>query len=715
MPCANKAPVESKEVRMRLSAKGPIALALVAQFLGLAAAADLPWRMREEDRSYHRRLAPRIRAAMARGQAPRPPDTATIERLRARAEKLRSDLSGLPPGSYGLPPPDVEIWERAASVPMDNDEWLLPEIVPHIERCLDWGQTIAHEYEKDPRLFTRLRGSFVLGYRSGVDRTAQFYAIQLPPNFDPARPRPYRLNVFLHGRSGWKIEPYWLVEAMAGSYLDGEEAIAESSEGYTHDGEEAMIVIRPFARYNGGYRDASEMEVWAAIQDVSRRYRIDTDRIVLSGFSMGGGGTMRVGMRSPGLFAGIAPLAMAIFAYARPQESPDYRAPFAPLAPEEVGRSLLAMRDTGALAANGKGLPILMGVGTKDRLSVHHRAFETLFDEANVGFESYYVGGVGHQGAAVQTGSYHRFIRSGRREPDPTEVHFTTLHLGHSERAWLRIEGMEHHYKAARVSGLADPAAGLIKIETQGVTRLSIEPAARLIPAAGKTTVVLDGDSLVTPSLASGRTTFQLADGTWRIAGEDRALRKRPGLTGPLSDAFTKPFLCVRSTGTPWNPDVDEWAATQLRELQERWVRTERGLLPVKDDREVTEQDVQDYSLVLFGDPGSNRLLGRLLPKVQRIGVQWTRDAIRIGSKTFSAASHAPILICPNPESPDHYVVVNAVLPQRRIQRSSAKTQISFEPPIGDFAVMKVDEGADGSNDPVLGGFFNESWQLEMK
>ncbi|MDE0102495.1 MAG: hypothetical protein OXN89_08950 [Bryobacterales bacterium] len=700
---------------MRLFAKGPFALALAANFFGLAAAADVPWGMREEERSHHRRLAPRIRAAMTRGQAPGPPDTAAIERLRAKAEKLRSDLSSLPPDSYGLPPPDVEIWERAASLPMDNDEWLLAEIVPHIERCLDWGQAIAHEYAKDPRLFTKLRGSFVLGYRSSVDRTAQFYAIQLPPGFDPARPRPYRLNVFLHGRSGWKIEPYWLVEAMAGSYLDGEEALAESSEGFTHDGEEAMIVIRPFARYNGGYRDASEMEVWEAIRDVSRRYRIDTDRVVLSGFSMGGGGTMRVGMRSPGRFSGIAPLAMAIFAYAQPEESPDYRAPFAPLAPEEVGRSLQAMRDTGALASNGKGLPILMGVGTKDRLFVHHRAFESLFDEANVGFESYYVGGVGHQGGAVQTDSYHRFIRSGRRESDPTEVHFTTLHLAHSERAWLRIEGMERHYKAARVFALADPAAGLITIETQGVTRLSIEPAPRLIPAAGETTVLLDGDSLVTPRLASGRATFQLTEGTWRISGEDRTLRKRPGLTGPLSDAFTKPFLCVRPTGTPWNPSVDVWAETQLKALQRRWLRDERGLLPVKDDSEVTEQDIEDYSLVLFGDPGSNSLLGRLFPKMEGAGVQWTSDSIRLGSKTFPAASHGPVLVYPNPESPDHYLVVNAVLPQRRIQRSGSTTQISFEPPIGDFAVVDLAADAESSSFPVLGGFFNESWQLEIK
>ena len=130
----------------------------------------------------------------------------------------------------------------------------------------------------------------------------------------------------------------------------------------------------------------------------------------------------------------------------------------------------------------------------------------------------------------------------------------------------------------------------------------------------------------------------------------------------------------------------------------------------MKDDRDVTEQDVQSYNLVLFGDPGSNRFLARLLPKMEELGVQWTRDSIRFGSKTFHAATHAPVLIHPNPESPNRYVVVNAILPERRIQRSGSTTQMSIERPIGDFAA-----GAESSKLLVLGGFFNESWQLEMR
>ena len=100
---------------------------------------------------------------------------------------------------------------------------------------------------------------------------------------------------------------------------------------------------------------------------------------------------------------------------------------------------------------------------------------------------------------------------------------------------------------------------------------------------------------------------------------------------------------------------------------------------------------------------------------MEELGVQWTRDSIIFGTKTFHAATHAPVLIHPNPESPDRYVVVNAILPERRIQRSGSTTQMSIERPIGDFSVVDVAAGAESGKLLVLGGFFNESWQLEMR
>ena len=121
---------------------------------------------------------------------------------------------------------------------------------------------------------------------------------------------------------------------------------------------------------------------------------------------------------------------------------------------------------------------------------------------------------------------------------------------------------------------------------------------------------------------------------------------KRPGLQGPIDDAFTTPFLCVRGTGKAWNPAVQAWSDASLKRFAYEWHRYFRGELPVKDDTDVTEDDVRRCNLILFGDPGSNRWIARVLPKLP---LHWTRDELQLGGERYSAADHVPLLIQPNP------------------------------------------------------------------
>src|SRR5262249_6172623 len=78
---------------------------------------------------------------------------------------------------------------------------------------------------------------------------------------------------------------------------------------------------------------------------------------------------------------------------------------------------------------------------------------------------------------------------------------------------------------------------------------------------------------------------------------------KRPGLQGPIDDAFTAPFLCVRGAGKAWNPAVQTWSEASLKRFAHEWRRYFRGELPVKDDAAVTADDVRRHNLILFGDP----------------------------------------------------------------------------------------------------------------
>ena len=109
---------------------------------------------------------------------------------------------------------------------------------------------------------------------------------------------------------------------------------------------------------------------------------------------------------------------------------------------------------------------------------------------------------------------------------------------------------------------------------------------------------------------------FRLVDGRWEqldynvsrgLRGERRA-RQAEDLQGPIDDAFTGLSSASAGTGTPWNPRVQEWADARLGQFADDWRRYIRGEVRVKNDTDVTDEDVETNHLILFGDPGSNRL-----------------------------------------------------------------------------------------------------------
>jgi hypothetical protein len=184
---------------------------------------------------------------------------------------------------------------------------------------------------------------------------------------------------------------------------------------------------------------------------------------------------------------------------------------------------------------------------------------------------------------------------------------------------------------------------------------------------------------------------------------------KRPGLQGPIDDAFTGPFLCVRGTGEAWSPALASWANWSLDRFAHEWDKYLRGKLPIKNDTEVTEQDIENHNIILFGDPGSNRLLADILP---RLPVDWSRESICLGKATLSTQDHAPVLIYPNPKNARRYVVINSghTFHGKEFRASNAQ----LYPRLGDFAVLQFASSSDYGFEekPVKAGIFNEQWKM---
>ena len=125
---------------------------------------------------------------------------------------------------------------------------------------------------------------------------------------------------------------------------------------------------------------------------------------------------------------------------------------------------------------------------------------------------------------------------------------------------------------------------------------------------------------------------------------------------GPIEDAFTDGFLAVRGTGQPWNDAAHTYASQRFDSFRSEFAKWMRGDIRVKDDKSVSAADIANYNLVLFGDPGSNVMISKVLGGLP---IQWTNTEITVGAQKFPTADHTLVLIYPNPLNPQKYVVLH--------------------------------------------------------
>lgn len=137
-----------------------------------------------------------------------------------------------------------------------------------------------------------------LTFTSPFDGSDQPYRLYLPSAYDGSRPLP--LLVALHGTGGDHTKYFDHETYHRGIYKSEAE-------------KRGIVVLCPNGADAQGrpteWRGVGELHVLAALDDVRRRFRIDPDRIVCTGQSMGGTGTTYLCCRYPDLFAAGIPLA----------------------------------------------------------------------------------------------------------------------------------------------------------------------------------------------------------------------------------------------------------------------------------------------------------------------------------------------------------------------------------------------------------------------
>ena len=554
--------------------------------------------------------------------------------------------------------------------------------------------------------WTAKRGRSVRGFISAIDDSVQPYGLVVPAGYDPAKPT--RLDVVLHGsRSATGLGELQFLFTHDTADTGAPTATANN-----------FLEVHPMGRLGeNAYRFEGETDVDEAIAAVAAQFNVDRARIVLRGSSLGGVGTWQLGLKRPDQFAALGPAAGPVDTHEFANSPWKHFVRLEPLTPWQ--QTMLHLVDAIDYTANAGVVPVVAAMGDKDAYFSSHLLIEKAFAREGIPFVGLVDKGAGH---SITARVYQEQLRllgehaAKGRDPFPKHLRFVTWTLKYSRCHWLEVLGLGAHYQRAEIAArLADDGALTIS-EPRNITRFAIHPPA--LPANGGSLTV-GGNKISLPPQTGDRprpVILERRAGKWESLGatDPAALPgKRPGLQGPIDDAFARPFLCVRGTGKPWNPAVGAWADANLKRFADEWRRHYRGHLPVKNDTDVTDDDVRRANLILFGDPGSNPWISKILPQLP---IQWTRDTLQLGTERHAAAAHGVQLIHPNPlpGATGRYVVLNS---GHTYHDAELRFSYMVFPRLGDWAILKLGDNPANAPAPqvaetvLTSGFFDEAWK----
>ncbi len=656
---------------------------------------------------------PLLPAAPAHERTAPPPGLRIADADRARLElfvtTLGQDLDALrarakSDARVGELLPDVEVFYKAVDWALRYDEFFRSNEVALADNLLRLGTARAKQLAEGKPAWLTSTGLVVRGYRSKIDGSVQPYGLVVPSSFASNTNRSRRLDVWLHGRDDKLTELKFISDRLR-SY--GEFTPTDT------------LVLHPYGRFCNAFKFAGETDVFEALAHAQKYYPVDTNRLGLRGFSMGGAGVWHLAAHHPGVWAAAAP--GAGFA-----ETADYtgalkKEPKPPWYEQKLWR----LYDATAYAANFHNLPVIAYSGELDKQKQAADVMARAMKAEGLELQHIIGPGVAHKyepGAKNELARRFDALMEKGREPWPKHVRFSTFSTRYNQAAWVSVIHLICRWERATVDAeWVEPRTLRIVTTNLDTFYVDIPPS---IPATDKVRIVIDGDSFVTQARrgagdGSLRHIFGRAhwhtpspvtpQPVWQYFMQTPMYAARPG---PIDDAFVDSFVAVRPTKKPMSARLGEWVDAEFSRFTNEWRAQFRGDVQVTDGREdeFIRAANSGSHLVLWGDPASNPLIAKVLT-IYALQLQWNARELRLGTNRFDAVTHVPVLFFANPYNPSRYIVLNS---GPTFFDFGAASNAQQTPKLPDYAVIDitVPRAERLTRGVVLAGFFDEQWQL---
>ncbi|MEO0123947.1 MAG: prolyl oligopeptidase family serine peptidase [candidate division WOR-3 bacterium] len=554
---------------------------------------------------------------------------------------------------------------------------------------------------------------YIKTFISKIDNSCQYYAILPPKNFEPEST--YALIMSCHGAN---------VEAI------------NQVKSYSQKDWAYIVAPTNRRRYGFDWQDWGRLDFLEVLEDVKRNFKIDENRVYLTGHSMGGHGVWHIGLSHSDLFAAIAPSAgWASFQLYFPwflQRSEIFAEP------EQIKYRDMVLREDNAPAylENALNLPIyiLHGEADDNVPPIQGRMMAQYLKELNYDFMYNEVAGKEHWWDidstpgidCVDLKEMMDFLKEKKRNPYPESIIFKTSNIGHSNKGyWIRIDELDNIYQDGKIIAKFDslgwdetsvgPWHSFIQynIQTENIKVFNVLlKKFKFVP--GYILFNINGKEIKCKYDYQDEITFiKYKDGFKMIKYSKKGLKKTPALYGPIKQAYFNPFILVYGT---IGDSIDVENNLHYARLQSYtwWIRA-NGFCEIIPDTEIVEKHIKNFNLVLFGNSQTNAIIKKISKKlpINFKSVGSYEDCIAIKNKVLRNPDLCLMEIYPNPLNREKFVLLYSATSKKAQKYLGLFPVIYSGSGLPDFIIWDESAARYGWTGVLSAGFFNKNWQID--
>jgi hypothetical protein len=489
-------------------------------------------------------------------------------------------------------------------------------------------ESISKKLERGEDAFKLQPGSHLRGFKSKIDDQVQSYLVHVPKRID-STPLPV---VIIINPLTEILRPFFKSVFLAD--IDELEKRERLSDQY------GFIILMPGGRGKSMGKPTGNTDVFETLDEIKKDYNVDEDRVYLVGHSTGGTGALLLATRFPSIFAALGLVA-----------------PF----PDTSTLKGFTTKDklwdkinnpTGFLG-NLKNIPMYILAGDADTKSPieNQREFVDKCKASDINISLDVIQGGDHALFPLYSPmqKVFEFFKDKVRVNKPKDITFSTAQLKYDEAYWIKIKSLEsfNNIGTVRASSNAD---GIINIQTKNVAEYEIRLKELDYSSQQILTVTTNGIESFKGIPSGESISINVKD---TVALSDKTLVKNNIIEGPLSHAFSEPFILIE--GSQGSDSYKKEESCNINLFQDTWKTNSFGNCIVKKDSEVTVDDINGKNLILLGNAETNLIIKQIIADLP---LKLSSDHIIIGSNKYSGSCLGFEMIYPNPQNHNKYIVI---------------------------------------------------------